>query len=362
MTSNTSRPAGGRISLDSRVTDRFLLRTVVGVEPYLAEDIASRGKLPARHVRVGPGYVEFQYEGPLKALETSRLFSSGGPVVAEGVTSDPPEFDVVVSRLRESCRSGVLRRVAGRGGSPIRFRVADVGEWRWPLRDALAAQLGWLSDPSRWDVNLEVVGGYLVGEVGALHYAQRIRALKRQPVSTTPVIAAVLCRLAKLTGTHRVFDPFCGSGTILFDAAFWTDQAVLGADNSRQAVGYATENLSGSRTLLLSDAAHCPLRSASIDRIISNLPFGKQVGSHENNAILYPAVLAEIERLLVPAGRVVLLTDDKRLLREAVERSKLKLLRERVLESGGATPSAFVLGFRRSKHGAGHSGQRRDDR
>ena len=342
-----------RITLDARVTDRLLFRTIVGAEPYLAEDIADRGNLPARDIGVGPGYVEFRYEGPLKALEASRLYSSGGPVLAESVAFDLPKLDVVLNRLRQSCRSGVLRNTAA-VGQPIRFRIADVGEWRWSLRDALTAHLGWMNDPSDWDVNLELVGGYLVCEVGALHYSRRIRSLRRQAVSTTPVIAAVLCRLAKLTATHRVLDPFCGSGTVLFDATFWTDECVFGADLSPLAVAYATENLSGrGGRVVVSDARQCPLRPASIDRVISNLPFGKKVGSHADNTRLYPVFLREVERLLVPTGRVVLLTEDKRVLRAAVEKSSLKVLRERVLHSGGATPSAFVLGFKRPKRGGG---------
>jgi 23S rRNA G2445 N2-methylase RlmL len=77
---------------------------------------------------------------------------------------------------------------------------------------------------------------------------------------------------------------------------------------------------------------------------VSNLPFGKRVGSHGANTRLYPAVLQEIARTLRPNGRAVLLTEDKRLLVETVARTKgIKIIRERLLSYNGATPSAYVL-------------------
>lgn len=56
----------------------------------------------------------------------------------------------------------------------------------------------------------------------------------------------------------------------------------------------------------------------------------------------YPAALQEISRVLTPAGRAVLLTDDKRLFRASVERTPgLKIVRERALSYSGVTPTAF---------------------
>jgi tRNA (guanine6-N2)-methyltransferase len=57
-----------------------------------------------------------------------------------------------------------------------------------------------------------------------------------------------------------------------------------------------------------------------------------------------------IARVLTDDGRSVLLTEDKRLLRDAVARTRgLKIVRERVLRFNGATPTAFVLAPNRSR-------------
>jgi tRNA (guanine6-N2)-methyltransferase len=81
-----------------------------------------------------------------------------------------------------------------------------------------------------------------------------------------------------------------------------------------------------------------------VDRIVSNLPFGKQVGTHRLNRSLYPNALAEIDRVLAVDGRAVLLTEDKRLLHQAIDRQPgLKLIRRRLLKYNGATPTAYIL-------------------
>jgi len=56
------------------------------------------------------------------------------------------------------------------------------------------------------------------------------------------------------------------------------------------------------------DAIAIPLSNASIDVVLSDLPFGRQHGSPMANKILYPRILSEIARVLHREGRAVLLT------------------------------------------------------
>jgi ubiquinone/menaquinone biosynthesis C-methylase UbiE len=100
----------------------------------------------------------------------------------------------------------------------------------------------------------------------------------------------------------------------------------------------------GSLSFVRGVAEALPVASGSVDRVVANLPFGKQVGSHRANRTLYPAALGELARVLAADGRAVLLTEDKRLLESAIERqSGLKVVRQRLLRYNGATPTAYVL-------------------
>jgi 23S rRNA G2445 N2-methylase RlmL len=172
---------------------------------------------------------------------------------------------------------------------------------------------------------------------------RRFGRSERLPWSTNPVVAEVLVRLAKIRSGHRVIDPFCGTGTILRAVRRRAPGAhVIGTDHDPRALEIATAN--GCRELAQADAAALPYKDSSVDRVVANLPFGKQVGSHEFNRTLYPALLRELDRVLTAAGRAVLLTEDKRLLHNAIQAHRaLKIVRQRLLKYNGATPTAYVL-------------------
>ena len=55
------------------------------------------------------------------------------------------------------------------------------------------------------------------------------------------------------------------------------------------------------------DARRLPLANASADRVVTNPPFGVQLGEPEDIGPLYRAVVAEADRVLRPGGRAVFL-------------------------------------------------------
>ncbi|OXB55788.1 hypothetical protein ASZ78_014331 [Callipepla squamata] len=61
------------------------------------------------------------------------------------------------------------------------------------------------------------------------------------------------------------------------------------------------------------DICNLPLRTGCVDVIVSDMPFGKRIGSKKKNWDLYPACLTEMGRICTPGtGRAVLLTQDKK--------------------------------------------------
>jgi SAM-dependent methyltransferase len=348
-------PYRPRVDLDRQVHDQLILRTVPGAVDYLAEDVRALG---APVLRRYPDGLLVDYSGPLRPLAASRYF--------DVLAIDPQALDA-------SLKDGVLSALlpgeddpAGGAGAPggdgsredglaggdgsgggVRFRVGDLGEDRWATRDRLESGYGWRNSPTAWDVN--IVPG--AAEIGALYLTQRFGELLRTPASTNPVVAAVLIRLAKIEPGQTVLDPFCGAGTLLVQAAEMARPGrLLGSDVQHRWLRMATDNLRGREVTALlarADAARLPVGTGAVDRVVANLPFGKRVGSHRVNAALYPAAFAEIARVLPSGGRAVLLTDDKRLFREAVQRTRLiRVIKEIVLARGGLHPSAYVVSKR----------------
>ena len=80
------------------------------------------------------------------------------------------------------------------------------------------------------------------------------------------------------------------------------------------------------------------------DLILSNLPFGNRVGSHEDNTRLYDRFVRRLRSLLAPGGVAVLYTMEYKLLKTCLDRTGGLVLRERKrTEAGGLLPWIFVV-------------------
>ena len=70
------------------------------------------------------------------------------------------------------------------------------------------------------------------------------------------------------------------------------------------------------------DGRFLPLQSSSVDVLCSDLPFGHDVGSHDENLLLYPLLLKEAARVAKPGARGVFLTHEIRLMESTLNVSQ----------------------------------------
>jgi 23S rRNA G2445 N2-methylase RlmL len=134
---------------------------------------------------------------------------------------------------------------------------------------------------------------------------------EHRPGSLKPSVAAALLFLAQTAPHHTVLDPCCGAGTILVEAAAIGAKAI-GGDQEPAAVAAAQSNADAAGITInvqAWDARALPLDNASVDRIVTNLPWGRQVGVESTLADFYRSACAEMERVLKGNGCIVLLTN-----------------------------------------------------
>ena len=92
------------------------------------------------------------------------------------------------------------------------------------------------------------------------------------------------------------------------------------------------------------DVYHLPLRTASIDCLVTDLPFGKKIGSRERNLFLYPKALSEMARVCRLNGKAVLLTQHKQAMWKAVSKSpNWKLCQCTKINMGGLNVNVYLL-------------------
>jgi tRNA (guanine6-N2)-methyltransferase len=339
------------MDLDSPVRDRILLVSLPGALDYLVAELgerASADEFAYDVVRRFSDALLIDYRGPIRPLAAVRFYSAAA--VWLGAGSQLSDEDAVTATLGRTRADGVVSLLETAGD--ITFRVApDLDEARWLVRDALTSRLGWINAPRQWQLNLRVSHSAVVAEVGSLYQTARFGEMRRRPASTTPVVSAVLVRLLKPSSGDVVLDPFCGAATNLVVAAAMTPGLrLVGLDSSWAALDAARHNVASLPCAVVrADAGSLPLPDSSVDRVVANLPFGKRVGSHATNVDLYPKFLRGLSRVLAPGGRAVLLTEDKRLFTESVQRTaNLKIIKEIELATGGLHPSAYVVVHGRS--------------
>lgn len=355
------------IDVNRPVVECIHLESLPGVVDRLLQQCHDLGAPLMTNIRRVEDSVVMDYQGPLRAVAELRTYSALSMVLGNYQKEREADYAGAVARLRRSTKDGVLSAFP-EAGEPFNFRIDPLRD-RWIVRDRVMEELAWRNDPADWQLNLTRGGGLLLAQVGALHRSSRLPAMRRIPASTSPLIAAVLVHLLNARSGDVAYDPFCGAGTLLVELyAQDPTLRLVGSDLSGGALAEATANLAlfPTATLLRADASRLPLSTDSVDRVISNIPFGKRVGSHGGNTRLYPAFLTELTRVLRVDGRAVLLTEDKNLFRQSVQTTpELRITRDVQLASGGLHPSAYVLertrAARRSR-GRGRDGTSRSAR
>lgn len=218
------------------------------------------------------------------------------------------------------------------------YRRADA---RAAFIDGLAGKIphGWQpTNENAWlEIWLTIRSQTAVCGVRLSDRTMRHRTYKLDHVTASlrPTLAAAMVRLAGIGPGMTILDPMCGAGTILAEAISVARERkgervrVLGGDIDPNAVFVTSQNLEkvGPIDLARWDARRLPLPAASVDRIVSNPPFGKQLSTIEDVGPLYHAAAAEWDRVLRPGGRAVLLVMEIELLRRVLEERGWKLVR-----------------------------------
>jgi SAM-dependent methyltransferase len=277
-----------------------------------------------------------QYEGSARAPLRLRVSEDVFAMAARGFKIAPDErglrqiYAAVRNTPTYNDAIAAWMRTAGRGKRQRTFRVVarEVGRHKYMRREigkavADAIDDGW---KVRWrqvsdDADVEIWATLLQDELicGLRLSGSEMRQrgkLKHLPASLRPALAAAMVMLSLPEPGDIFLDPMAGAGTLLTErAAAGPFQALYGGDISKEAVNAMRENaygIKGAITMQQWDARKLPLDDASVTKVVVNLPFGRQIADETVIPDLYRAVLAEIQRVLRPRGRLITLSADGR--------------------------------------------------
>lgn len=240
-------------------------------------------------------------------------------------------------------------RVVSQMVGPHDFRRTDAGQSvSDALRRIMPRGMRLVEDDADIEFWIWVGGSEALVGLRVSDATMRHRTYKREhlPASLRPTVAASMAWLARPTAEDVVLDPLCGAGTVGIERALLAPfKSVSGGDIREEAVAMATRNTRAAHvkaTWSQWDARSLPLEDASITRIISNLPFGKQIGTHQENTSLYTALAKEFNRVITKDGVQVTLTSDDRLWELALRDAGWRVTKKVVMVVLGQPASIFV--------------------
>ncbi|KJH45619.1 THUMP domain protein [Dictyocaulus viviparus] len=195
---------------------------------------------------------------------------------------------------------------------------------------ALGAEInkvfGWRPDMKNFD--MEVLLNVRNNSILVMVALNRESLFKRNicafgPTTMRPTMCYCMTALAQPSQGDIILDPMCGGGSIPLEAALSFDGCLfIGADVHPKAMKRCNENMKSCDQQLLNSGSELaficcnslrlPFSTNSINSIVTDLPFGRKIGSINKNRVLYPSLLAEWERVVKPGGRLVIMTHDKR--------------------------------------------------
>lgn len=324
----------------------FYAQTMPGVEEIAWLEI--RDRFPAAHfgrtlfAKEQNGIVVFDYRGPpgdlLSLRTTEDIFMQAAFVPDMGRTRrDLALVTELVARGEEFGRAtnDFLRYRRFSGPPSYRIIGRQYGKFGYHRKQLVHAVVqGMKARYPRWspvadDAQVEVWANLLGSQLliglrlSDREMRHRFQRKVELPAALRPSVAAAMVYLTGPQSDDVFLDPLCGSGTILWERQqAGPAHQILGGDIDPERVAAARQNVGGKRVADIRqwDARQLPLDDASVDKVATNLPFGKQLRAAEMPAKLYPPVLAELQRVVRPGGRIVLLTSEYDLIKDELRK------------------------------------------
>jgi len=176
------------------------------------------------------------------------------------------------------------------------------------------------------------------------HASYRFRRSDRcfSAASLLPTVAHAMVWLSTPVEEDVFIDPCCGSGTILSERLSYPFTYIGGGDIDHQALKVAKENLMDTLAEVTHwDARKLAFADASIDKVVTNLPFGRQISFGRETNEINRVIVSEISRVMKIQGKAVILTENwDEILQVA---ASLQLIRAFPLSFKGLRPTIYVF-------------------
>ena len=329
-----TRTPFARVAAQPAVPQSYEVETIVGLEEFARREIRHRLGKQARiaESQLLAGRIALTFDGDMRRFDALRTAAAVHKVEAFAVPRPRALLGHQhLTRLLTAIRSVMNAHPAG---SFRTFRIAAAGAGSAVfarLRQEIAAATALQATDAAAHLYIAVrrapgaqSGWQALIRTGAMPMSARRWRVCDMPGALNANIAAAMVSMAHGGTTERMLNMCCGSGTLMVERlGMGRAASVTGVDISAGALQCADANLraAGHRssvTLLRADCGALPLRTASVDAITADLPYGMLTGGG-NILSLYRAALTESARVATPDASLVVITTLRRDLLAALD-------------------------------------------
>lgn len=315
-------------------SQRYEVETIVGLEEFARREIRQRLGKQARIAESQPlaGRIALTFDGGIRRFDALRTAAAVHRVETFAV----PRPRALLGHQHLTRLLAAVRDIlnARPDGTFRTFRIAAAGAGSavfTRLRQEIASATALQSTDAAAHLHIAIrrapdaPSGWqaLIRTTAMPLSARRWRVCDMQGALNAN-IAAAMASLAHGGATERMLNVCCGSGTLMIERlGMGRAASITGVDISADALQCADANLRAaghrtSATLLRADCGALPLRTASVDTITADLPYGMLSGGG-NISALYRAALTESARVAAPNASLVLITTRRRALLDALD-------------------------------------------
>lgn len=313
---------------------RYEVETILGLEEFARREIRQRLGKQARIAESQPlaGRIALTFYGDMRRVDALRTAAAVHRVETFAVPRPRALLGHQhLTRLLTAIRAVMSARPDGTFSA---FRIAAAGADSAVfarLRQEIAAATALQATDAAAHLHIAVrrapdapSGWQALIRTAAMPLSARRWRVRDMPGALNANIAAVMASLAHGGATERMLNVCCGSGALMIERlGMGRAASITGVDISADALRCADANLraAGHRTsvtLLRADCGALPLRTASVDTITADLPYGMLDGGG-NISALYRAALTESVRVAAPNASLVVITTRRRALLAALD-------------------------------------------
>jgi tRNA (guanine6-N2)-methyltransferase len=342
------------------LTTPYFVTTHSGMESIVIREMADFGLLATFSTEHQSGYVQVNVKSPsqLFSLKTIHHVLS---LRLKAETTCPWTLDMIrqqagMANFEElnTDEAGSMRVTAFRHDKTLPFtseqvelEVADVilNRYPYPVR---------MKCPT-YTVRVDVHQHHLMISLQLTPVSLSKRRVKPySPVTAMKSsLANAMLMMGDLSPNMTLLDPFVGSGTLLLQAyerdptlklhgIDYCTTAIEGLNLNLQSEGVLNANIIHANSLQLSSY----IEAASIDRIITDPPYGVRTSKHKKFFEFYLSFLAQARRVLKPGGLLVMILVKRRSFDDALSRINGFEMKEQFqIKLGGFTAHIVKLCF-----------------